>query len=59
MNPYYIVPFFDRLFCCLPKSWRKKLYCGVAVQDAELDENGHAIFLNDEAEDDKDEVGSL
>ena len=57
MNPYYIVPFFDRLFCCFPKSCRDKLYCGAAIDDAILNEDGH---IPGEGEDDeKDEVRQM
>ena len=58
VNPYYIVPFFDRLFCCFPKSCRRKLWCSVPVDEAYLDENGHAL-TEGEDDDDKDEVSLL
>ena len=62
VKPIYIVPFFDRLFCCLPKSWRHKLYCGVAMDEVELDEDGHLVKYSDDEEDGSiakeiDEVG--
>ena len=37
VDPKLIIPFFDRLFCCLPKSLRSKLWCGVR-HDEEQDE---------------------
>ncbi|KAK7467994.1 hypothetical protein BaRGS_00036772, partial [Batillaria attramentaria] len=27
IDPVYLIPIFDRLFCCLPASWRKTLRC--------------------------------
>ncbi|KAK7467995.1 hypothetical protein BaRGS_00036773, partial [Batillaria attramentaria] len=27
IDPKYLIPIFDRLFCCLPASWRKTLRC--------------------------------
>lgn len=28
-DPRLIIPFFERIFCCLPKSIQRKLWCGV------------------------------
>ena len=27
VDPKYLIPLFDRLFCCLPASWRRVLRC--------------------------------
>ncbi|KAK3094561.1 hypothetical protein FSP39_003422 [Pinctada imbricata] len=33
VDPKYLIPLFDRIFCCLPASWRKKLRCNMEFQD--------------------------
>ena len=47
-DPLLFVPLFDRLFCCLPKSLREKLWCGIRYDELEFDENGHVIHDYDE-----------
>lgn len=42
-DPLLIVPIFDRMFCCLPSSWRRKLWCSVPHDEVELDDTGHAL----------------
>ena len=27
VDPKYLIPLFDRIFCCLPASWRRTLRC--------------------------------
>ncbi|CAH1799507.1 unnamed protein product [Owenia fusiformis] len=43
VHPRLIVPFFDRLLCCLPKSFRRLLQCKV---DHEGKENDPVYFYN-------------
>ncbi|XP_060601571.1 sodium-dependent multivitamin transporter-like [Ruditapes philippinarum] len=35
VDPKYLIPFFDRLFCCLPESWRQPCRCGYKFQRPE------------------------
>ncbi|XP_050398733.1 sodium-coupled monocarboxylate transporter 1 isoform X1 [Patella vulgata] len=35
VDPKYLIPLFDRLFCCLPESMRKPLRCGIEYRDPE------------------------
>ena len=53
VDPLLIVPFFDRLFCCLPNKWLRKLWCGVKHDEVELDDDGHAIkYMTSQDEED-------
>ena len=33
VDPKYLIPLFDRIFCCLPESLRRKLRCNLHFQD--------------------------
>ncbi|XP_053387058.1 sodium-coupled monocarboxylate transporter 1-like [Mercenaria mercenaria] len=35
IDPKYLIPFFDRLFCCLPDRWRRPCRCGYEFQNPE------------------------
>ena len=36
VDPKYLMPLFDRLFCCLPERLRKKLRCNLEFKDPEV-----------------------
>lgn len=42
-NPALIVPVFDRLFCCLPESWRRALQCHMDYKAVKTDTTGYLI----------------
>ncbi|WAR30615.1 SC5AC-like protein, partial [Mya arenaria] len=35
VDPKYLIPFFDRLACCVPESWRRPCRCGYQYKDPE------------------------
>ena len=50
VDPKYLIPLFDRLFCCLPERWRHTLRCNMEFQDPSvsdeflsLDNDGHSL----------------
>ena len=42
VDPKYLMPLFDRLFCCLPESLRQKLRCNLPFRDPEV--NGLELY---------------
>ena len=36
VDPKYLMPFFDRLFCCLPERLLQKLRCNLPFRDPEV-----------------------
>ncbi|XP_052220142.1 sodium-coupled monocarboxylate transporter 1-like isoform X1 [Dreissena polymorpha] len=63
VDPKYLIPFFDRLVCCLPEKWRTLCRCGYQFKDPEVlvheEQDKEIVITKEDLDEHKNGNGSI
>ncbi|KAH3802762.1 hypothetical protein DPMN_156444 [Dreissena polymorpha] len=61
VDPKYLIPFFDRLVCCLPEKWRALCRCGYQFKDPEVlvHDQQEIVITKEDLDEQKNGNGSI